>query len=71
MNNDFWTETAERVVAGEQPTYDNEPAVDAAELTQAVTRIGTLEELAAVVERSAQDLAAAYASFPTTRPSAR
>ena len=63
MNNDFWTETARQVVAGEAPSYDNEPAVDAAELAQAVTRIGTLEELAAEVERSARDLADAYAAL--------
>jgi hypothetical protein len=63
MNNDFWTSTARDVVAGAQPTYDNEPAVDAAELTQAAARIGALEELAAEVMRSARDLASAYVAL--------
>lgn len=63
LNNDFWTRTARLVAAGEQPTYDNEPAVDAAELSRAVVEIGALEELAAEVERSAADLAAAYAAL--------
>jgi hypothetical protein len=63
MNNDFWTSTARAVVAGEAPTYDNEPAVDAAELSQAVSRIGTLDELANEVLRSAEDLASGYAAL--------
>ena len=61
MNNDSWTATAREVVAGGTPTYDNEPAVDQAELSQAVMRIGTsLDQLADEVERSARDLAAAH-----------
>lgn len=63
MNNEFWTDAARRVADGEQPVYDNEPAVDAAELAQAVVRLGTLEELAGDVERSARELAASYAAL--------
>lgn len=59
-NNEYWTETARRVAAGERPTYDNEPAVDAAELAAYVQETGGLDHLAREVERSAADLAAAY-----------
>ena len=62
-NNDFWSDTARRVADGETPTYDNEPAVDAAELTAVVAEIGDLAELAAEVERSAADLASAHAAL--------
>lgn len=63
LNNDSFTDTARRVMAGEQPTYDNEAAVEYDELAAYVARVGGPAELAAEVERSAAELAAAYAAM--------
>lgn len=63
LNNDFFTGTAREVIAGETPTYDNEAAVESADLTAYVERIGGLDALAAEVERSAADLAGVYADL--------
>ena len=59
-NNDFWTASARGVKEGGAPPYDNEVAVEAAELSAYVATVGGLDELAALVERSAADLQAAY-----------
>ncbi|MGH3496433.1 MAG: hypothetical protein ACRDP1_03080 [Nocardioidaceae bacterium] len=60
LNNDFFTACAQTARDGGQPVYDNEPAVDAKELREFLTRTGSLPELAKEIERSAADLEAAY-----------
>ncbi|MGA8682707.1 MAG: YciI family protein [Acidimicrobiales bacterium] len=61
VNNDLIAEVAERVMAGEHPSYDNAPAVDDDRL-QALAS-GGLGELADAVERSAARLAAAHTAL--------
>ena len=69
LNSDFFTATARRVMAGEQPTYDNEAAVEYDELAAYVSRIGGRDELAAEVERAAADLAASYVALSAEQSS--
>jgi|SRR5271165_1777036 len=58
-NNDVIAETAERVAAGLDVSYDNEATVDRGELASYADRAGGLTGLAREVERSAARLAAA------------
>jgi hypothetical protein len=63
LNNDEFTRVAEAIGRGEQPAYDNAPAVDEATLRALVDRVGDLAGLADEVERSAARLAAARAAL--------
>jgi hypothetical protein len=56
-NNDLIAELAEAVARGETPSYDNEVAVDDAELGALVARAGGLAGVAREVQRSATRLA--------------
>jgi uncharacterized protein len=58
-NNDLIAETAEKVAAGEDVSYDNAVSVDEAELAQFAADAGGLAGLAREVERSAARLARA------------
>jgi uncharacterized protein YciI len=58
-NNDLIAETAERIAAGADVSYDNASTVDAAELAAYADAAGGLTGLADEVERSAARLAAA------------
>ncbi len=62
-NNDLVAETAERVVAGERPSYDNSSSVDEEELAVYATSVGGLPGLADATEASARRLAAAWAAL--------
>jgi hypothetical protein len=62
-NNDLIAEIAERIAAGEEPSYDNAEAVDEARLREYVAEVGGLERLAGAVEQSACRLAAARAAL--------
>ncbi len=55
-NNDLIAETAEKVAAGEQVSYDNAVGVDEAELVSYAAAVGGLAGLAIEVERSAARL---------------
>ena len=48
-NNDLISEAAERIVAGERPSYDNNAAVDDAELGSYADAVGSLAGLADAV----------------------
>jgi uncharacterized protein len=58
-NNDLIAEAAERIAAGERPSYDNAAAVDDASLSAYALAVGGVTGLAAAVEASAHRLAAA------------
>jgi hypothetical protein len=62
-NNDLISEAAERIVAGERPSYDNSAAVDDAELGSYADAVGGLAGLAGAVETSARRLATAWAAL--------
>jgi hypothetical protein len=62
-NNDLISEAAERIVAGEAPSYDNSAAVDGAELRSYADAVGGLGGLADAVETSARRLAKAWAAL--------
>ena len=62
-NNDLISEAAERIVAGERPSYDNNAAVDDAELGSYADAVGGLAGLADAVETSARRLATAWAAL--------
>lgn len=62
-NNDLIAEAAERIVSGEQPTYDNKAAVDDAELRSYADGVDGLAGLADAVETSARRLATAWAAL--------
>ena len=62
-NNDLISEAAERIVAGERPSYDNSAAVDDAELGSYADAVGGLAGLADAVETSARRLATAWAAL--------
>jgi hypothetical protein len=59
-NNEHWARTADEVAAGSDAMYDNEVAVDPAELAAFAASVGDLPALADEVERSAAELQAAY-----------
>ncbi|MFL6138497.1 MAG: hypothetical protein ACJ74O_11925 [Frankiaceae bacterium] len=59
LNNEEFTRVAEALARGEQPAYDNAPAVDERALHDLVARAGGLPGLADEVERSAARLIAA------------
>ncbi|HXY43720.1 MAG TPA: hypothetical protein VEH29_06005 [Acidimicrobiales bacterium] len=63
VNNQLIAEVAERVGAGDHPSYDNAVAVDEAELQAFADAAGGLGELADAVERSAARLAAAHSAL--------
>ncbi|MGO9560103.1 MAG: YciI family protein [Acidimicrobiales bacterium] len=56
LNNDLIAETAEKVAAGEEVSYDNLKAVDEEELARYIEGVGGLSGLAGEVERSAARL---------------
>ena len=58
-NNDLIAETAEKVLAGLDVSYDNAPTIDEAELARYADSCGGLSGLAAEIERSAARLQAA------------
>jgi uncharacterized protein YciI len=62
-NNDLIAEMAERIAAGEQPSYDNSSAVDEEELQAFADSVGGLAGLADALETSARRLAAAFDSL--------
>jgi hypothetical protein len=68
-NNDLIAEMAERIVAGEQPSYDNIVAVDDAALRAYAEDVGGLPGLADALEASARRLAAAGAALDETTES--
>jgi hypothetical protein len=65
-NNDFIAEMAERIAAGEQPSYDNAKAIDAALLSAYADEVGGIPGLADAIEVSARRLAAARAALDET-----
>ena len=65
-NNDFIAEMAERIAAGEQPTYDNAKAIDMALLRAYADEVGGITGLADAIEASARRLAAARAALDET-----
>jgi uncharacterized protein YciI len=66
LNNDLISEAAERIVAGEQPSYDNIAAVDETALGSYADAAGGLAGLADAVEASARRLAKAWAALDET-----
>ena len=62
-NNDLISDAAERVVAGERPSYDNSAAVDDAELRSCADLFDGLGALADAVETSVRRLATAWAAL--------
>jgi len=62
-NNDLISEAAERIVAGEQPSYDNSAAVHDDSLRSYADSAGGLAGLADAVETSARRLAKAWAAL--------
>ncbi len=68
-NNDLIAEAAEKIAAGEQPTYDNAEAVDDASLRNFVAQIDGIPGLAAAVEASAHRLSVARIALDATNES--
>jgi hypothetical protein len=68
-NNDFIAEMAERIAAGEQPSYDNAVAIDDAALRAYAGEVGGIPGLADAIETSARRLAAARARLDDTTES--
>ncbi|MGD0875214.1 MAG: maleylpyruvate isomerase N-terminal domain-containing protein [Acidimicrobiales bacterium] len=68
-NNDLISDAAERVVAGERPSYDNSAAVDDAELRSYADLVGSLAALGDAVEASARRLATAWEALGETNGS--
>jgi len=62
-NNELIAEVAEKIVAGEQPTYDNRTAVDDAELRAFSDAVGGIAGLAEAVEASARRQARAWSAL--------
>ena len=58
-NNELMADAAERIAAGEQPSYDNNLSVDDDELRSYAASVGGLRGLADAVAASARRLAAA------------
>lgn len=69
-NNECFTSAARAALTGSAPAYDNEVAVDAAELRAHVERVGDLSALAGWVRRSAEELGALYAALTEQQRSA-
>lgn len=65
-NNDLIAEAAERIAAGERPSYDNSPSVDDDQLQSYVESIGDLGGLADAVVDSGRRLASARAALDLT-----
>jgi hypothetical protein len=65
-NNDLIADAAERIVAGEQPSYDNNASVDDDELRAYAEAAGGLSGLADATEISARRLAAARSALDAT-----
>jgi hypothetical protein len=65
-NNELISEVAERIVAGEEPSYDNRTAVDDAELRAFSDAVGGLAGLGEPVEASAGRQARAWAALDDT-----
>jgi uncharacterized protein YciI len=68
-NNDLIAEAAERVAAGQQPTYDNAAAVDDANLHAYASEVGGIPGLAAAIEASAHRLTVARMALDATNES--
>ena len=62
-NNEVITEAAERIVAGEQPTYDNRAAVDDTQLRAFSDAVGGIVCLCEAVEASARRQARTWAAL--------
>jgi hypothetical protein len=66
QNNNFIAEMAERIAAGEKPSYDNANAVDDALLRAYADEVGGMAGLAQAIEASARRLAAARLALDET-----
>src|SRR5690349_10734174 len=63
LNNESWTAAARGVLSGAAPVYDNEVAVDPAELRVHVERLADRTALAEWVRRSAREMDALHRSL--------